>query len=70
MTAPADPVIYMDDIRKTGHCVLGARRWFAIHRLDFRKFNEEGLPASVLLATNDDLARQVVAARLERDANG
>lgn len=66
----ADPIITIADIRATGHCVAGARRWFELHQLDFRKFKDDGLPASVLLATNDALAIQVVTSRKERDANG
>lgn len=55
-----DPIITVADIRATGHCVRGAGRWFALNGLDFKKFMREGLPASVLLATGDELAKQVV----------
>lgn len=62
-----DPIIRVADIRATGHCVRGARRWFNMNGLDFSKFMDEGLPASELLKTGDSLAQQVVEARLKRD---
>lgn len=62
-----DPIIYIDDIRKAGHCVAGAKRWFELRGLDFRSFVRDGIPASKLLAVDDELARQVVASKLERD---
>ena len=66
MTA-ADPVVTIDDVRKAGLCVRGARRWFELHDLDFNGFVKEGLPASVLLATRDAMAETVVARKQERD---
>jgi hypothetical protein len=65
-----DPVITIADIRATGHCVAGARRWFEAHELDFADFVANGLPASTLLATDDALAEQVVGATLERLSGG
>lgn len=66
-----DPIITINDIRATGHCVRGAKAWFAAQPgLDFGKFLKQGLPASELLKTGDSLAQQVVEARLKRDQNG
>lgn len=62
--------ITINDIRKTGHCVAGIRTWFTLHGLDFKTFLQEGLPASVLLDTGDELARDVVAKVKERNSNG
>lgn len=55
-----DPIVTIDDIRKTGHCVAGIARWFAANGLDFKKCVREGIPASELLATGDGLAVTVV----------
>ena len=64
-----DPIIRIDDIRKAGHCVWGARKWFADNDLDFRKFMSEGLPASTLLSVSDDaLPRQVIDRKLKRES--
>lgn len=62
-----DPIITMNDIRATGHCTRGARKWFIANGLDFGAFLKQGLPASELLKTGDSLAQQVVDARLKRD---
>jgi hypothetical protein len=60
----------IDDIRKTGHCVRGIRRWFEANRLDFHGFMAGGIMASVMLATNDELAAEVVNKIRERQARG
>lgn len=54
-----DPLVTIDDIRRR-HCVAGARRWFAARGLDFRDAVRNGVPSSVLLATGDAFAEQVV----------
>jgi len=64
-----DPIIRINDIRETGHCVKGARAWFKLNGLgdkQFKRFLHEGLPASVLLATGDALAQRVVSETLKR----
>lgn len=64
-------IITINDIRKTGHCTLGAKRWFEAHNLDFRDFIQNGIEADVLLATGDALADQVVsAARAKQENDG
>jgi len=45
----------------TGFCGRGARAWFAQHNLSWADFVANGLPASILEATGDALALQVVA---------
>lgn len=55
----ADPIT-IDDIRRAGYCVSGARQWFKTHRLDFRAFLKDGASADILLATGDGLAERVV----------
>lgn len=37
-----DYLITMRDIRAAGGCAPGARRWFNIHGLDFKKFIRDG----------------------------
>lgn len=54
-----DPVITVGDLRPL-HCVWGLRHWWSLHNLDFADFLKNGVRASVLLATGDDLARNAV----------
>lgn len=35
--------INLGDCQSAGFCIAGARRWFAIKGLDFRKFVREGM---------------------------
>lgn len=65
-TLPDDFIVTIGDIRKAGHCVAGARAWFAAHDLDFRDFLSNGISAATLLATEDGLAEQVVSRTAER----
>lgn len=62
--------ITIDDIRKAGHCVKGARRWFEANGLDFAAFLKGGISEQEFLATNDALAEQVVTRKKERQARG
>lgn len=64
-------IVTIADIRKTGHCARGIRRWFDGHGLDFQAFLKNGIEADVLLGTGDALAEQVVSAiRQKRDSDG
>lgn len=47
------------------HCPWGLRHWWRLHDLDFSDFLKNGIPASKLLATGDELARLAVVAKLE-----
>ena len=58
--------ITMDDVRYSKMCSRGARAFFASHNLDWNEFLDKGLPESVVLATNDAMAIQVVEAAHER----
>lgn len=53
--------VTISDVRATGHCVLGIRQWFENHNLNFPDFMRNGIDSETLLATNDGLARRVVA---------
>lgn len=60
--------ITIDDVRKTGHCVAGARDWFGRHGLDFRDFIRNGIEEQKFLASGDTIAAEVVkATRVRRD---
>lgn len=54
-------IVTINDIRKTGHCTAGVRRWFDAHGLDFKAFLKSGIEAEQLLATGDALASSVVS---------
>lgn len=58
--------ITIDDVRKTGHCVAGAREWFARHGLDFRDFIRNGIEEERFLASGDVIATEVVKATRDR----
>lgn len=57
---PSEPHITINHVRAAGLCVHGARTWFERQGLDFRAFLDHGLPAAVLLATQDAMALRVV----------
>lgn len=63
-------IVTIDDVRKAGHCVTGARRWFAGRGFDFAAFVRDGLPAETLEETGDALALNVVAVARARNGNG
>lgn len=66
-------IIKPEDIQLAGMCVRGSRRWFLANgftRTEFRTFIKEGLPAEVLLARGDALARLVVDRKQKRASNG
>lgn len=64
-----DTIITATDVHLAGHCITpGLRDWCEVNNLDFRKFIREGYPASVLIATGDELAERVV--RLKGERNG
>lgn len=68
MDAPPDLIITINDIRKAGHCTRGARNWFEQQGLDFRGFLKDGISAEDFLASGDAQAQQVVASKLQREA--
>jgi hypothetical protein len=62
--------ITIDDVRKAGHCVAGARTWFRLQGLDFAKFLSEGISEVDFLATGDQLAQDIVNRKRERQNHG
>lgn len=63
-----DLIITADDVLKAGHCIVpGLRDWCKAHGLDFRKFVQEGYPASELLEKGDALSARVIELRKQRN---
>lgn len=62
-------LLTITDVRAAGHCVKGARRWFAEHDLDFRDFVTNGIDTTDLAHLDDVIIDQVLARRLEREAS-
>jgi hypothetical protein len=60
------PIVTHADMRSLGYCNRGAREWFARQGLDWSCFIDEGLPAEVLLATGESMARDVVKVAYRR----
>ncbi len=59
-------IVTIDDVRKAGFCVAGARRWFALHGIDFRAFLVNGVSADRLRQAGDVLAEKAISAAEER----
>jgi len=53
-------MITIDDVRSAGHCVRGAKDWFAHYDLDFKAFLRDGIDEATFLATGDAIAQQIV----------
>lgn len=58
--------IWIEDITAAGHCARGAKTWFTLHGLDFKRFLREGATEEELLATGDVLATQVIERKKAR----
>lgn len=52
--------VTINDVRKAGHCVRGAKDWFDRHGLDFRSFLRDGIDEAEFLAAGDALSRRIV----------
>ncbi len=61
-------VVTIADVRARRWCVSGAREFCRAHQLDWQQFVREGLPCSVMLATGNDMARQLVEDVRKRSA--
>lgn len=53
-------IITMRDMRRVDFCAAGVEAFFKRNRLDFTDFLQNGIPASVLLATGSVFARKCV----------
>ena len=51
-----DPIITPEHCRKVGYCMKQVRPWLVSHGFDVTTFVREGIAASRLEATGDDLA--------------
>ena len=65
-----DLTITVNDLRKAGYCLAGARRWAQARGLDFRIFVRDGIPASRLRDLNDALADAVISRTEARRDDG
>lgn len=67
--ARAPLIVTLADLRALTWCTRGARAFAERHALDWGVFVREGLPAQVLIDTDDALARALVErAQARRDA--
>ena len=57
--------IYINDLRRNGLCLSGAKRFFDEHGLDWRAFVKDGINSDALEATGDCMALKLV-----EDCNG
>lgn len=64
----SDERITIDDVRRAGHCVKGARKWFDSYGLDFRTFLKEGISEEDFLATGDGIAAEIVMHKKQNEA--
>ncbi len=62
-----DVVVTIDDVRKAGLCVAGARRWFNGRGIPFNAFLRDGISAAELIERGDGWARTVVDRKLARE---
>lgn len=53
-------VVTIADVRARKWCVSGAREFCRVHGLSWEQFVREGMPCSAMLATGNDMARQLV----------
>lgn len=58
--------VTIDDVRRSGHCVRGAKDWFDRHGLDFRAFLRDGIDEAEFLTNGDALAERIVAMKRAR----
>lgn len=75
--APPGLVITVDDLRYlrenpagTAYCVTGLKAWARSHNLCLKQMVREGIPASVLLETGDEMAAELVARVIKERGNG
>lgn len=59
--------IRIDDVRKAGYCVSGARNWFRANNIDFAEFIKNGMDADEFVRRGDELAKVVVDKKIERE---
>jgi hypothetical protein len=68
VTSEDDFLITPGDLRPI-YCPAGWRWWFPLHGLDLRSFIDNGIMASELAATGDELALRAVAMIRERKSS-
>jgi len=58
-------IIRMKDLRASGACAAGARRWFHHRNLDWHDFLKNGIEEELFLSFDD-----AVATRIVKEAHG
>ena len=53
-------IITVNDVRATGFCLNGLRRWARLHGFDLADFLKNGIESERVLATGDALAQKIV----------
>lgn len=53
-------LVEMQDLDALSFCHGGARRWFALHGLNWAAFLRDGIPAETLARVNDPLANAAI----------
>lgn len=62
-------IVKAEDCQALGFCMKSVRIWANQHNIDFRAFVRNGVDAEILLATDDEFARQAVAQARKRELN-
>ena len=60
----------IEDVRRAGHCVRGAKAWCEQHEIDFRDFLKNGYPLESVAALKDGYGDQIIARKLARRSSG
>ncbi|MBB5985943.1 hypothetical protein [Sphingobium lignivorans] len=61
-------IIRIEDVRRTGFCVRGARDWANQNGIDFNRFLRDGIDAAELEATGDAMASRVIQNKISRES--
>lgn len=63
-----DVIVTINDVRRGGMCVRGARPWFEMHGLDFRDFLVNGISSTKVEHLGDPLADRAIKSAREAAA--
>lgn len=55
-----EPKMTINEIRRSGHCSIGIRRWFEDKGYDFKQVLKEGVTLQEIADMNDGFGNQVV----------
>lgn len=60
-------IVKHEDLRTLGFCNRGSREFFDRHGLNWASFMQSGVEAELLLATDDEMAKQAVEQARKRE---